>query len=334
MSDPGEHEDGGLTRSVRQFRRMARLLDLEPLQLSPDPLIGLTKLDAPLAALIDMVLFERLREALASPEPVPRGSAPRGRSQLPLPNATLQKSRPLMSVPGRTAASSRADSAAALRSAGSTVVPFRNEGGRQQPQRVPETATLAQRRAEVRRGGSQRGPASSSRSSPSGSAFAAATVAVASLPATEPRQALAAGPSGSRPIATVSHRPTPGETVTADPFGIGNTSTTGEGDPIRASDRRAATAFAAFNPAPVISEPGSAAPSGTQAAAPADVGPIMRPPDAMAAPPPLPSIRPTRAQAPAAAMSPRRSWQRNIDLEQADDLFEALYRNGVDLSWP
>jgi hypothetical protein len=31
---------------------------------------------------------------------------------------------------------------------------------------------------------------------------------------------------------------------------------------------------------------------------------------------------------------PPRSWDRAEALEITDDLFEALYRNGVDVSWP
>src|SRR3954468_14889035 len=118
MSDPGEHEDGRLTRSARQFRRIARLLDPDPLRLSPDPLIRLAELGAPLAALIDIALFERLREALATPEAVPRGNAPRARSQLSLPNASAKKPRPPMSLPDRKGRSSRSDGAAVLPAGG------------------------------------------------------------------------------------------------------------------------------------------------------------------------------------------------------------------------
>src|SRR6266536_5259005 len=163
MNDPGEHNDGGLTRSVRQFRRIARLAGVDPLRLlPPDPLIHLASLGAPMAALIDVAPFERLREALAAAEPA-RSNASPARTRPLVPNATVRRPQaPGAPADGTVRSKARRD-LGGLRAGRNTVVQFGNEERwREEPVRNTVSPTLAQRRADLRRGVLQRGDPSQS----------------------------------------------------------------------------------------------------------------------------------------------------------------------------
>ena len=83
MDEPRQHDAGAsLTDSVRQFRRVARLADADPLRLMPlDALAQLASLSAPVADLIDLAPFERLRHGVAAPPAAPRRDPPRMRLQ-------------------------------------------------------------------------------------------------------------------------------------------------------------------------------------------------------------------------------------------------------------
>ena len=62
------HQRVADARSCASSRRLARLAAADPLRLlPPDPLTRLAALGAPVAALLDVAPFERLREAMAGP---------------------------------------------------------------------------------------------------------------------------------------------------------------------------------------------------------------------------------------------------------------------------
>ena len=76
MNEPLKPDtNASLTPLVRQFTRLARLAAADPLRLLPlARLTQLAALGAPIAALLDVAPFERLREALAGPAAARRGN--------------------------------------------------------------------------------------------------------------------------------------------------------------------------------------------------------------------------------------------------------------------
>jgi hypothetical protein len=338
MSD--EHDDGALTRSVREFQRLARLADVDPLRLlSPDPLARLESLGAAVAGLIDIEPFERLRDALASTEPSARGDARRARGQPLVPSAREARLRASPSLPDRT---SRAVPArdAGTSSAGQDGAPppasegrLRGERGRGDASSPP---TLAQRRGELRRNLPNRGVPSQ-------------------LPSAAPAQDLPTARNARDASTLQSSAGTPpardrvtDATVAAaarlppDIVPRGERMSDQEGlsrmrgvETFRRSDDGAAGAVIAAAAAADGAARDADTANDAQAAATAGAEVFAQP---LAAPAPSPAndgLRPRHAASPvAAAMRRPQSWNPSAGLELTDDLFEVLYRNGVDLSWP
>lgn len=347
MSD--EHDDGALTRSVWQFRRLARLAGADPLRLlSPDPLASLESLGASVAALIDIEPFERLRDALAATEPAAASDARRARRQPPVPSAGKARPRASPALPDRASGTPPARDAGTF-SAGqdraalpASERPLREERGRSELSPPP---TLAQRRGELRRSLLHQG-------APSQLPFAAPAEEPpldgnARDPST-PRSGAGAPRARERvtdatvtvarllpPLRVQPHIEPRGERAID---GNGLSSAPAETQDLEASRRPDDGASVALVPAAAAAD-GAAIEASTandaQAAATGTTDVFARPPAARAPSPADDGPRPRRAASPlAAAMQRPQSWNPSAGLELTDDLFEVLYRNGVDLSWP
>jgi hypothetical protein len=351
MNDSSEHNDGGLTRSVRQFRRIARLAGVDPLRLlPPDPLIRLALLGAPMAALIDVAPFERLREALAAADPA-RSNASPARTQPLMPDATARRPHASGAPPDGAARSKARRDLDGFRAGRNTVVPFGNEGRwREEPVRNSVSPTLAQRRADLRRGVLQRADPSQSPSSISAQASMPTTTPAASRLSSSNAGALAApgasvnsgaSAAGGRvtdAIIAAAHSPRPLRTegAWANRLVDRNALPSGrETNSVEASDGAGGSASVAVFTAPAGSPFGGSTRNSAQLPAIAEISSLTRRLDAPAGSPPDLGPRREPLELPGAtAARPQQSWNRHAGLELTDDLFEVLYRNGVDLSWP
>jgi hypothetical protein len=346
MSADDEHDDGTVVRAVRQFRRLARRVGADPLRLlAVEPLAGLEPLAAPAAALIDLAPFERLHETLAPPAGAAAAAPVRGRVY-PL-GARRPRSQGSPPLPDRASDSAGGRPAAARRRAEHDAPVLMPAAPHTVPlgatPATPPAAALAQRRAELRRRGADQGagltpPLPAHRTTPAGQ--------IEALPPTRPI-APALRPA-SRPAAGRQRPPqtSPAPPLT-DPATIGNSAFRRAPAALQVPESRppgneaasaAATAAAATAAAAAAAESGAAATPMTGGGHPRPgpaATPVAAPRLATTATPDIRVTRPQRAAA--AGGEPARRPQpgnRSAGLELADDLFEALYRGGVDVSWP
>jgi hypothetical protein len=348
MSD--EHDDGALTRSVRRFQRLARLADVDPFRLlSPDPLARLESLGAVVAALIDVEPFERLRDALASTEPSARGDARRARGQPLVPSARGAKPRASPAVPDRTSRAAPARDAGTSRAGQDRAAsPASGRRPREEQDRSNASSmpTLAQRRGELRR--SLLHPNAHSQLP---SADAAQDLPPARKLRDPPRLQSSAGAPRARErvndaTVTAAARLLPPPQAQPHTVPRGDQAIDGNGlssapakmQDLEASHRPDDGASVALIPAAAAAD-GAAFEKSTandaRAAAAGTTDVFARPPAARAPSPADDGLRPRRAASPVAAAVRRpQSWNPSAGLELTDDLFEVLYRNGVDLSWP
>src|SRR5215218_762941 len=163
MDEPRQHDRGAsLTRPVRQFRRVARLAAADPLRLMPfDALLQLVTRGAPVADLIDLAPFERLRRAIPAPAPAPRRDLPRMRLQPSAGHDVPVKPKAAVSALSPQVAARNAAPQRAWQEAPSSPAHVRLAGGTDRDAASP--TTLAERRAALRRrtidGGSSAGSA-------------------------------------------------------------------------------------------------------------------------------------------------------------------------------
>jgi len=352
MNEHRERDDVALTRFVLRFRRFARLAAADPLRLlPPDPLAPLASLGAPVTALLAVAPFERLQHALASAAPDARGNVSRARVQ-PLASSG-SRTRPhatpaLADHISRAVAARDAGSPTARRDAPpSQMTDARSREGWAH-RAAPSTAALAQRRAALRRNLLPAGTRSQS-SSPVAVQAPTATRNPSGPPTLRP------GVGAARGGARVTNRPgagaaRAGERVTGEML----TPAARLLPPLPAESR-----VVERDDRPVPVDAPTSAPPGTHRLEPSHrprsagadgfVHPVQSAaaagnrevtssldaragsPDALGLPPPT-----ARAESPARPEAARRPrpGDHHAGLECTDDVFEALYRDGVDLSWP
>jgi len=344
MTDQSEQDDGAVTRAVAQFRRLARLAGADPLRLlPPDPLTGLVSLGAPVAALIDLTPLERLRDALATAATTPAETV-RARVQPLVPGSKVRPNAPPplaertpRRATQRDTSLSRAAQAAVAALAGDVRVQEDRERGN-----TTSPGALAERRRALRRSLPQR-----EGSTPQSLAAAALATARAGQPADPPRlleheRVHRAGEDVSDVDAAPTAPQTPSETEQRAEVGKGRTFL-GEGlraalknlDAVEATPRPADTPLtpeATTAPAPDTkseSQAGRTIGAGLKGAAD-----VLAPSPAPRPVPEVGSPRPTSTDSPAESARGRRPRAAQAGLEITDELFEALYRSGVDQSWP
>lgn len=353
MDEPRQHDGALLTHHVRQFRRMARLAAADPLRLLPiDALARLASLSAPAAGLIAVAPFDRLRHAVTAPAAAARRESPRTRVQ-PFASAGSDVLR--------TAAT--AAIAPAPRPAGRMEAPPRALGeSSSTPASLPPAAealrriaapatSLADRRAALRRRGS------GARSSPA----AVSPLVTQEEAATGPQSASAIaareiGPAarGRNVFSEENGERSRGLTpVPFDPVRVDRDSGPSmSNDPLVSAGPDRAASHAAFSgdgrtaPAPAdrssISTPAAVRdlrderdmPAAALRSDSSDQGSAALPGAlASAAAGRWPETA-RRSQPDTGPGARRRGWEPEGDSDPADALFEALYRDGVDLPWP
>jgi hypothetical protein len=326
-----------LTRLVGRFRRLARLAAADPLRgLPADPVTALAVLGAPVTALITFAPLERLRQALAPPAHAAAAGVGRGRL------------RPL------------GDRAAAARSGGSPAP----AGRPARPVSPPDALATARRPVQARTSEAQTGPARGRRDAPSiailGQRRAAARRAAAAT-GTPPSRALEAPPpTAAAPGASRATRPFPeAEVARREPDATAPVAPTTWPALLRqlleAAHHDPPRAWNVLPPAASGGEldPADGAPASRVDVAPSSAAGLERgaldgsPRSAAGAlvtpSPPRPVSAPVAGDPAAvragsrrggdAARSPRSSGD-GAGLGPADELFESLYREGVDLTWP
>jgi len=327
MNDPStQGARASLTQSVRRFRRVARLAAADPLRLlPPDPLARLVLLSAPITALIDAAPLERLREAVGAPPSAPRGNAARTRLQQFAGDDAAIRTTPaaVETAPlSHQVAARSGNPAAAARQVRSSPSAGHLQPASEPPGRgLAPTATLAERRAALRRGNT--GTDSRSRSAASALAHAESRALVSPTPSNEPflvdRGDAPATPNA--PLAACDMRRADHEPLLTDER---------EAAPQHNDD---ALAPAELAPAAMPLVDGTAQSTGHSAR-----GDLESAATSEGRSPYLPGLSPevarTMPQADQNTGGRRRVPQRTTESELADALFETLYRDGVDVSWP
>jgi hypothetical protein len=352
MHDPRKQDEvASLTQSVRQFRRAARLAAADPLRLlALDPLTRLASLSAPIAALIDIAPFERLRQTVAAPEAASRRTA-RGRLQHFIGGDAAVRTRPapVASASSHEAATGHAAPAAArqVTSPPASHVPSGPERLRREAGSV---TTLAERRAALRRGNVE--SRSPSRPTSGGVAQAEARTGSGHTPFAEAREIQTHGHRQRtdeeadllRQLAAVPFEPAAIDREDASapidvPFGLddlhGAARQPWSIDERQAASRRNDDTFAPAAAAPFGVPPADEASPSAARRGRADLSPSAAAEDPS---PHFPGLSPTVAQttppADADATRRRRASDPKSEVDLADALFETLYRDGVDRSWP
>jgi hypothetical protein len=334
---------GALTPIVGRFRRLARLAATDPLRVLPvDPVTRLAWLGAPVEALIAVAPFERLRQAVASATPDVRQARARGRARPPAGEA--RGGRPSASPPPAGSLSRAVKAREAVRPTHDPVeAPPRIDAARaheERRQRAPSSgaATLAERRAAARR-------ASAPVGTPSERAPSAAPASAAGgRPGHSSRSLPGAGPAGpGESVAGTMPAPSPRAwpallaELRAEPHdddgwsGADGSGTAAAlaGDGVDRADRRASARTDVENGAVDHRPPTATAPVRRGLAPSLDRR--TGPPTAAGRPS---STGRTESLAESAGAGRRGAGGHCGRFELADDLFEALYRDGVDLSWP
>lgn len=338
MSEPLKSDaDAPLTPFVRQFRRVARLAAADPLRLLPlDPLTQLVTLGAPIAALLDVAPFERLREAIAGPAAARRSNVAHGRLQPLSDRDTPGRTRSAAlaaNPPSGDAAPGPAVPTAARRVTSPRPTTSLSSAPQPRVREPASTATLAERRAALRRVSAE--PASRSRSTTPEVARASKGNGVSTAPSSareislrhacerndeapgQMRRDEPATPFAARVSRQGTHEPSPihargtgtrQSDAVLPPAGLGSLEATFVGDG-RQSTLRSARIDRDLSAPSGVSSPRS------RALSPSAAGAMPQPADTNAA-------KRNGAPEPPAAF------------ELADALFETLYRDGVDLSWP
>ena len=369
MTSAREH-DIILRRLVTQFRRLARRVSGDPSTLVPrDPAAALLALGVPVEALLLLEPLDRLRGELPAAPPDDAAAAPLDGSVRSVATANRRapaaRSAPMATTPHRPAlirndvargipenegAPSAAPSPAANAAPSPAALPPRarqsvaSEASAPPAPRAKAVATLAERRAAARRGAGvarERAPASKHPlPAAPGSRSPAPRASEPNAPdarplelASEPRVASqgvravsAAAPSeprAGRPaeLPIRAHRAgTPRVSVAAPPSTPDRAPGLPDRVPARGAPREAlrqalGTPVPASSPSDV-SAPGSG-PSGA-------VNRALAPHEARA----------RSSERGAAAPDGVRGRPEDAACELADELFEALYRGGVDLAWP
>ena len=149
MNERPQYDDGiSLANGIRQFRRIARLASADPLRLlGLDPLRRVASLTASATALMNVAPFERLRDAIIAPRATSSQQAARSRLPLPLLNETGKRS----GAPAAPARHAAQHSAEASRHPGLVARAGDRRVHADEPQRSMPPATLAERRAAARR---------------------------------------------------------------------------------------------------------------------------------------------------------------------------------------
>lgn len=339
MDEPRQNDAGAsLTDSVRQFRRVARLAAADPLRLLPpdDVLTQLASLSASVAELIDLAPFERLRDAAAPPASAARREAPPRMRPQPFP------------ATGNDARTKRAPAEAALapepaaKGVGPAAAPHTASAGHLQsieerPKREnASTSTLAERRAELRRRTMDAG--SPSRSAAPDMAGPEATAGSRNTSPNEPREiAIPARRRGNDDIRDPARQSTRAPLAPVM-FGLDDMASVPNEPPAPSPVDRSTrpTMFteqsAASSPIDLPSAPKTL--TTTTRAGANDIG---RSPSVQASSSSGPALVPLdpRMPTPDAGLVQRpHKWELPSEPELADALFEALYRDGVDQTWP
>jgi hypothetical protein len=353
--------DVALTRFVGQFRRCARLAAADPLRLlPPDPTVRARSLAAAVAALIEVAPFEPLRRTIASAAPDGRADVVRARVQPFAQGARRARPQAAPDVSGRAAHASAARAAGTPASRHSAPLP-QVAGARATHEHArsdtSSPSTLAERRRALRRDARL-----GSTTAPSPLAAALAAVAATTTPDVVPRRP--AGSSTSRAAVRVADATPAPHQLRAEASRRRLLPPSAALAAVRASASEAAPAEDASRHisedaaglvgagAATAGAPGVAA-IGMATRAPFDEDAALHeqrntvaasrvwPPPAVAdgASPDgalAPSLPPRRGESLADVDPIRRSRSADRDarLGFADDLFEVLYREGVDLSWP
>ena len=344
MVEQRENDDG-VTPLVRAFRRIARLAAADPLRLlAADPMVLMNALGAPVEALIGIAPFERLRSAVATPAAdTRRDSTPARVQPLPLPLArTSAATRPgAIQALGQTVSRAIAPARdAGLRLARSDTNARRSSDAAESlERRSSRPATLAQRRATLRRtlnanAALQVSPAASaafasSASSAQGTPPPAAN-AVAGMIATGVGSALRAALLGFAPRASsgtdLAASVGPGAQAAGTSAAAGAVTVVAQGVVDAAV---AAVSASGMAPELATAQTRQATTSSASGAATSRNSPV---PGQATSTPSLDSRAGTQGFAAASQSQGHPPAVSGFDF--ADDLFEALYRSGVDLSWP
>jgi hypothetical protein len=325
-----------LTALVRQFTRVARLAAADPLRLMPlDSVAELEVLGAPIAALLDVAPFARLRDAIGGTAAARRGNAARGRLQ-PLSERDTAGRAKLAST-GATSTSGEGTGQTAVPSATRRSPSARPTGSLSPASQIPERresasiTTLAERRAAVRRAAAEPSSRSRPTATESGRADAESGTSTAqpgareiSLrhlrqrhdEAAEHRHEEPAIPIAAHLLRERAHESSPLDEPATE---------AAEHETTLPPDR-----LARFEQTRVGGEAQSTRPRSTADAEPAAAsGAASRRVAAL-----TPDVIGITPRADASAEPRPRASQPAADADLADDLFEALYRDGVDLSWP
>lgn len=356
MNDSRQHDAGAsLADCVRQFRRLARLASADPLRLLPlDPLTPLAALSAPVTALIDIAPFERLRQTVTAPPAASRRTAPRTRLQ---PFAAIGSGARTTSAAGAGALAPEVSTGRAAPTAARQLLPSSSAPSHvpsaQEPLRreAASPASLAERRAAFRRGNVGAGSPSRSTSRPA--AQGEATTGVRTTPSNEarainvpvPREHIDGESSDpARRLTPVFFEPVLSdrdhmESTPDEPFAPAALDRATHYatliDEQRSASRPIDRPGAPGALVPFEMPAGSDLPAAAARSGPGDPGPsaVAHAPASRGAELVPPGAR-TTPQAEAGAVRRLRASEPTSEFELADALFEALYRDGVDVSWP
>jgi hypothetical protein len=352
MDEPRQHDRGAsLTDAVRQFRRAARLAAADPLRLMPlDALVQLAPLCAPVTDLINLEPFERLRRGVAAAPAAPRRDPQRTRQQ-PFAGTggdVRQKPAAAASAPTPQVVTRNATPPDARREPSSSPAPVRFTGEPLRRDNASAT-TLADRRAALRRRTIGAG-------SPAGSAspFAAQTAASSRSTVSDDAREIGVGARARQGVnEEIGGQPLRRGPLPVDPVLLDRDSLiSASNDPgasaaldratheaLFADDARTASAptdeSSGRPPHAAVEIPAARnMPAAALRSGPNDLEPLAV---AYARSSPVPEVSPQGARRPQpdiGAAQRGRAWEPHGESEAADALFEALYRDGVDLPWP
>lgn len=341
MDEHLEHDDASaLTRLVGQFRRLARLAAADPLRLlAAGPAQPLQSLSASVASLIAFAPFERLAEAVATPNPQAAAQAARPRNQSLAMGGTARAARGNVAL-AFTDGGPHTLQSRAIDGPGATNSQSRTDksptSARNTPLRASASAglTLAERRVLARR---QTSNAIASASAPSARPVALPTAdhTVASIGAllrAATNTTKANGPTTASASAAPRVAPTDLEAKNArDPAPL----SAAAGKPLLPSgvaDLLAAIRAAVVADTPPVSPLPRAVVAG---AAPGIAGLLTGAAQAAGRSVPAPNTPTPRGSTDTdQAVRTDRATRPDSPASVTDKLFETLYRSGVDLSWP
>ncbi len=350
MNEDHELDSAALTRLVQRFRRLARLAAVDPLRALPrDPLEPLALLSEPVDALVAAEPLERLRQATDAPVPEAHPAVARS-TGLPLVPRVVPTTTAAALTSRTTPTAAAHDRLAATGPRRVSMPPAlgtRSEGTPMRTAAPASAATIAERRRALRLGARSVSPAAPASAAMSTVPHASPTnVRTSPLP---PRGAAAMPPAAAR----TAHATSTAARVAARRASARRVDREARPDLARISPSSILDAVRAAAPAPT-SRPTIAVASdtpvrayasdATAAAALEQLEQAGSAPSSLARSPAAHALStaavlpPTLADPVAwtsRAAAPRsRAGDPRAGLDLADDLFETLYREGVDLSWP